>query len=177
MNDEIFFEWLRRLDRYIDPETGRKILLFVDNCSAHGKHDMMPDLSNVRVEFLPPNKTSKVKPLDAGIIAWVKNKYRRRLLMRVFDNIDMGRKSIYNVDVLTAMRWVTEEWDTCPSDVIENCFNHCLKATAQIGEEEREGGSEMVIEDMERDATEHGVTFSRVGLENLLCPEEEDDVV
>lgn len=177
MTAEFFFEWLRRLDRYIGRETGRKILLLVDNCSAHGKHNTLPELSNVRVEFLPPNTTSKVQPLDAGIIAWVKNRYRRRLLMRVFDNIDMGRKSIYNVDVLTAMRWVSEEWDMCPSEVIENCFNHCLKLTAQIEEEKREGSSKMVIEDMERDATEHGVTFTRLGLENLLCPEEEDDVV
>ena len=35
----------------------------------------------------------------------------------------------------------------------------------------------MVIVDMERDETEHGVTFTRVCLENFLCPEEEDDVV
>ena len=35
----------------------------------------------------------------------------------------------------------------------------------------------MVIEDMERDATEHGATFTSVGLDNFLCPEKEDYVV
>lgn len=53
----------------------------------------------------------------------------------------------------------------CPSDMIENCFNHCMKFAAQIGEIGREGCSKAVIEHMERKATEHGVTFARKTLE------------
>lgn len=176
MNTNLFFEWLRRLDRYIGMESGRKILLLIDNCSAHGKEETMPHLDNVRVLFLPPNTTSKVQPLDAGIIAWVKNKYRTRLLLRVFDNIDMGRKSIYNVDVLTAMRWTTEAWSACPPAIFKNCFLHCLKSSVEIVEEERGVNNSDVVDQMERDANEHGVTFTKVALESLLCPEAEDDV-
>ena len=77
---ELFHGWLQRLDQYIGRTPGRKILLLLDDCSAHGKKESLPELQNVHVEFLPPNTTSKVQPLDAGIIAWVKKMYRRRLL-------------------------------------------------------------------------------------------------
>lgn len=46
-----------------------------------------------------------------------------------------------------------------------------------INEENRKEGNNMVLEFMELDAVEHGVDFTRVSLENLLCPHEEDDVV
>ena len=48
-------------------------LLLLDNCPAH------PDikLSNVKLVFLPKNTTSRLQPLDRGIIAWVKTRYKR----------------------------------------------------------------------------------------------------
>jgi len=60
MTRVLFFEWLERLDRYIGTTQGRKILLLIDNCSAHGNDSTIPRLKNVRVAFLPPNTTSKI---------------------------------------------------------------------------------------------------------------------
>jgi hypothetical protein len=37
------------------------------------------DLSNVTIQFLPPNLTSEVQPLDKGIIQSVKLLYRKQL--------------------------------------------------------------------------------------------------
>lgn len=176
MTTPLFFGWLVRFDNFIGQTEGRKVLLLIDNCSAHGKDGTLPPLRHVRVEFLPPNATSKVQPLDAGIIAWVKGKYKRRLLFRVFDNIDMGSKSIYNVDILCAMRWTQEEWESCPANVIKNCFDHCLKQDVEKSEEERGSAVRSTLDSMERDATEHGARFTRTGLENLLNPEEENNV-
>ena len=47
----IFEEWVRERDKRFQKE-GRKIFLVIDNCPAHcqGK-----GISNVRIEFLPPN--------------------------------------------------------------------------------------------------------------------------
>lgn len=86
MTSELFFNWLRRFDRTIGQDEGRKVLLLIDNFSAHGTPETMPTLQNVRVKFLPPNTTSKVQPVDAGIIAWLKAKYWHRSLFRVFEN-------------------------------------------------------------------------------------------
>lgn len=79
----------------------------------------MPTLCNVWVEFLPANTTSKVQPLDSGIIAWVKSKYKILLLLCVFDNIYMERKSIYNAYILCAIMWTDTEWNACPASVIK----------------------------------------------------------
>lgn len=105
MTKELFFWWLERLDSYIRRIFGRKILLLVENCSTHGKKENFPPLQNVCVKFLPPDTTRKMQPLDAGIIAWVKTRYKRRVLFSVFENLDVEKKSINNVDILTDLRW------------------------------------------------------------------------
>ena len=92
MKKDLFFAWFHRLDLYIGATVGRKILLLIDNCSAHGKKKDLPVLHNLRVEFLPPNTTSNVQSLDGGIIAWVKEKYKRRLLVRAFENLETRSK-------------------------------------------------------------------------------------
>lgn len=58
---------------------GRRILLFLDNSSTH------PHLapSNIKLLFLPPNTTSKLQPMDAGIIQNVKLVYRKLLLRHI----------------------------------------------------------------------------------------------
>lgn len=55
----------------------KKILLFIDNCAAHTD---LPALANVKVMFLPANITSKLQPLDQGIIHTFKRFYRREVL-------------------------------------------------------------------------------------------------
>ena len=53
---------------------GQKVLLLLDNVSSH-----FPDieLRSVRLHYLPPNTTSHLQPLDAGIIKTFKSWYRR----------------------------------------------------------------------------------------------------
>lgn len=127
INEELFFEWLEKLVCCNEATQIRKILLLVDNCSAHGKKGDISILQNVRVRFLPPHTTSRVEPLNVGIIAWVKAKYKRRLLLRFFGNLESRSKNIYSVAVLTAVRWTGREWKSCPADVVKNCFTHCFK--------------------------------------------------
>jgi hypothetical protein len=78
MTANIFEKWLRILNnKFI--MNNRRILLIIDNCSAH------PDiqLSNIKLAFLPPNSTSRLQPLDAGIIHAVKVAYRRNFLQHI----------------------------------------------------------------------------------------------
>ena len=56
-----------------------KILLFIDNCSAHPHLDF----SNIKLAFFPPNTTSKLQPMDAGIIQNFKLIYSKKLLRHV----------------------------------------------------------------------------------------------
>lgn len=164
MNTPLFIDWLIRLYRYIDITPDRKILVLFDNYSAHESKDTLPSLQKVRVEFFQPNTTSKVQPLDAGIIAWVKAKYKLRLLLRGFESFEAEKKSIYNLDVLTEIRWTEREWDSCPAQFIHNCFTHRLKQGRKDSKENEttDGVREKdTINRMECDAMEYEVAVQR----------------
>ena len=74
MVSEIFTEWIKDLDRKFSREK-RKVLLFVDNCTAH---PIVPDLKSIQLTFLPPNATSCLQPCDQGIICSFKAKYKNK---------------------------------------------------------------------------------------------------
>lgn len=125
---------------------------------------------------MPSNTTSKVQPIDARIIAWVKKRYNSRLLSSIFENIDAGRKSIFNVGILTVMRWVTEEWLACTDQVIMNCLDHCFMQGGQVVESGEEDEN-ATLNSMSRDALKHEVWFKRASVKNLLYQCDENTVI
>ena len=132
MTRTLFVAWLQRFDRYVSRTPGRKVISFIDNCSANGSEEVLPELQHGDVRFLPVNTTSRLQPLDGGVIATFKATLRRRLLFRLFENIDFGKKSIYSIDILTAMRWVKEEWEMLPNSCIANSFEHCFGTDGNV---------------------------------------------
>ena len=64
MDSILFVEWIREVDRRFTKEE-QKIILLVDNCSAHPSID---NLVSTELIFLPPNTTSKLQPMDQGVI-------------------------------------------------------------------------------------------------------------
>ena len=66
-------------------QQNRKVLLILDNVSCHPSIE----LSNVDLLFLPPNTTAATQPLDAGIIKYLKLKYRQALLNHLLISSDM----------------------------------------------------------------------------------------
>lgn len=94
---------LQGFDGYFGRTVDRKALLLLDSCPSHGGSDTLPPLQHVKVEFLLPKAASKHHPLDAGIVSWVKTKFRKCLRFRIFDNMDSGITSIYIIEVLTAI--------------------------------------------------------------------------
>ncbi|XP_052564774.1 tigger transposable element-derived protein 4-like [Culex pipiens pallens] len=73
MTSLIFEKWLNDLDRKFGEEN-RKVLMFVDNCTAHPKR-LQDKLININLQFFPPNATSVLQPLDLGIIKNLKHYY------------------------------------------------------------------------------------------------------
>jgi hypothetical protein len=100
MTGELFDQYLCRFNLHVD----RKVLLIIDNAPSHlFNKEKYPNLD---IEFLPPNTTSKLQPLDAGIIAAFKQHYRRRQLSHIVNLVEDGRQSDpYNIDQLRGMRW------------------------------------------------------------------------
>lgn len=122
MNTGLFFQWLQRFNEYIGRTTGRRALLLIDNCSAHGTVDSIPSLTNVTVDFLPPNTTSKLQPMDAGIIATFKTRYRKLQYERALDISQGNVDNIYKIDQLTAMKYCRAVWERMGDEVISNCW-------------------------------------------------------
>ena len=89
MTSIIFQQYLDMLSLHIK----RKILLIVDNFSAHdlAKESRSFCWRNIEVIFLPPNLTSKYQPLNAGIIAAFKRRYRQKLLHHALSVIDNNK--------------------------------------------------------------------------------------
>ena len=72
----LFQEWLQEFDYQISIKHNRqRVLLLLDNCTSH-KLDSNLILENVEVYFLLPNTTSKLQPMDSGIIMSFKKHYR-----------------------------------------------------------------------------------------------------
>ena len=68
--------------------SNRSIILLMDNAGCHPK-DLSTKFSNIKVTFLPANTTSKLQPLDLGIIQNFKVHYRRLFLTYI---LSKGRR-------------------------------------------------------------------------------------
>ena len=90
MDSELMEEILRTLNRKCAAED-RKVLLFIDNAPSHPEY-FINCFSHVKIVFLPKNTTSKLQPLDAGIIKNFKVFYRKQLLQHVLARIKPGCK-------------------------------------------------------------------------------------
>lgn len=117
MTSEIFKTELREWDEKLKVEK-RKILLLIDNCPAH------PDveLEQIKLIFMPPNTSSKLQPMDQGVIHSLKCHYRKILLMKMLDAIDKNKT--FSVDLLDAIHFIHMAWEKVSRETIANCFKH-----------------------------------------------------
>ena len=66
MQVSVWHNYLNKLNQIMRWQN-RNILLLADNAPTHIINETI-QLSNINVHFLPPNTTSHLQPLDAGII-------------------------------------------------------------------------------------------------------------
>ena len=121
-----FFAVLARFNRKLIFED-RKVILFLDNATCHPE-SMIGKFSQIKIVFLPKNTTSRLQPLDAGIIRNFKVKYRKRLVKYVLSRIredTSATQIVKGVDVLAAIRWLQEAWKEVTNLTIKNCFEKC----------------------------------------------------
>jgi hypothetical protein len=119
MTAQLFEDWLIQLDRHFKNE-GRKIILFVDNCTAHPQ-DIQKKLQSIKLTFFPPNMTAKLQPLDQGVIKNLKCHYRYRILKKVIEQLEVNKKPM--ITLKDCVEYVTKSWniDVKPK-TISNCF-------------------------------------------------------
>ena len=77
-------------------------------------------MQHVKAAFLPANTTSFLQPMDAGAIACIKRRYRRQQVLSGLNSNDPNNSLLYNVDQLTAMKWIRETWESVKADTVFN---------------------------------------------------------
>lgn len=111
-------------------------------------------------------------------MAWVKNRYSLSPSFHIFFNIDCGGKTVYNVEVFTVKLLKVTDWETCPAEIVKSCFKQGSKQEADRPAKVYEsGGGEKLRAQMQRNATEHSVSVTCIGMDALLISKEENDVV
>lgn len=117
--------------------TSEKVLLIMDNHSSHA--DLVDPKEQVKILELPPNCTSKHQPMDAGIIAAWKVRYRTKLLGIRVDTMTsaaqlreqakerkvirgcMGLAEGGQPHILDAAELGLEAWKEVSAETIERC--------------------------------------------------------
>lgn len=117
MTSFIFSKVLKECDTELERRS-RKILLLVDNSPSH----CSVTLRNIRLEYLPPNTTSVLQPMDQGVIRCLKCYSRTALVMKIIENIE--RKVETKISLLDAIIMLKKSWDKVSKETIANCFIH-----------------------------------------------------
>ncbi|CAI5963338.1 unnamed protein product [Closterium sp. NIES-64] len=115
----------------------RKILVLLDNASSHMLRSQLAwseivcgmrttCMSNVRLVFLPPNTTAFTQPLDQGIIATVKARYRQHWL-RAFTALWNGEGATtavarFRPNLRDVLAWLSDAWMSVGERTIQRCW-------------------------------------------------------
>ena len=123
MTGEILDNVLSSFNHKIRTE-GRSVLLFLDNAGCHPE-DLRNKYSNIKIVFLPANTTSRLQPLDLGIIQNFKVHYRKvflRYILAKIDSCSSASEVAKSVNVLTAIWWIAHAWNEVKAETIVKCF-------------------------------------------------------
>ena len=89
-----------------------KALLLLDNCPAHPPaENLISRCGKIKVSYLPKNTTSRIQPLDQGIIATLKCNYRHLLLSKLIDDDIIISECLKKVNVKEVIYHVGNAWD------------------------------------------------------------------
>ena len=123
MDFNILDEVLSKLNRKLARKQ-RNVILFLDNAPCHPR-DMKGKYDHIKIVFFPPNCTSRLQPLDLGIIQAFKLKYMKLMLTHVVSKIDdcnSATEVCKSVDLLQAIRWIAQAWESVSDSTIKKCF-------------------------------------------------------
>ena len=105
----------------------RKELLFLDNFSCHvlgvETASQNEGLQNLRVEWLPPNCTSLVQPVDIGFGNTFKQRYRAFVHTHMANMVFHDKPARMGIDHMRVCAWLGREWNSLNNTkAVRLCF-------------------------------------------------------
>ncbi|XP_052242038.1 jerky protein homolog-like [Dreissena polymorpha] len=132
MTSAIFEDWFHRhfvtaVRRHLRQQRlPTKALLLLDNCGAHPKTLASKDRKIV-ISFLPKNTTSKIQPMDMGIIANSKRMYRRHLVKSITARGDLSLPEfLKRRTIKEAIYMFASAWEEVSRQSIHGCWRRAL---------------------------------------------------
>ncbi|GBO40936.1 hypothetical protein AVEN_17130-1 [Araneus ventricosus] len=104
---------------------------------------------NLGAVFCPANTTTKLQPMDQGIIRSFEINYRRQFVHKLVDAIDEG--STLKINVLDSMGMTDYTWRNATQKTVQNCFKN---AGFKIGCKEEKEINEKESKSIEKEAEE-----------------------
>eukprot|EP00171_Calliarthron_tuberculosum_P005173 IDg5173t1 len=121
---------------FVQKKTTKKVALLVDNASSHS--NLSNSQEQVSIIALPPNVTAVHQPMDLGIIAAWKKRYRREMLREIVKDIETrtarrelnkknpggmnGLAQGYAPHILDVANLAKHSWDGVSQNTIARCW-------------------------------------------------------
>ncbi|CAI5954859.1 unnamed protein product [Closterium sp. NIES-64] len=136
MTSSLFTHYIEQLDAAMNAED-RNIVVLHDNASSHNlttagavTEDLFGfrtrALKNVRLVFMHPNTTCFIQPLDQGLIAMAKARYRQHWLC-AFTGMWTAEGATsaaarFKPNLRLVLEWLHDAWMNIPRSTIQRCW-------------------------------------------------------
>ena len=105
------------------------IQFLIENCSAHNEKLLQIQDPNVTIQYLPPNTTSLIQPMDQAVLNSVKSHQKKQFNFSMFKYCEENffETSCFNdflkkYTILVAIYDIFEGWSQVPKSTIEKSF-------------------------------------------------------
>nr|XP_031842437.1 jerky protein homolog-like [Nomia melanderi] len=167
----------RRLE---NGDVGGKVILLLENCSSHILPAENLKDGNFEIMYLPPNIAPILQPMDQGIIAKIKLRFRHSLIKKVLQCSGEINKFYKDYNIKDCIATLDTCWQEVTAQNVRNSWRKILKGLkGKTMEEEEEEGEETndsetpSIVQMLKDYTSSTVNAKEIEEWMESCDEEE----
>ncbi|XP_006005077.1 tigger transposable element-derived protein 4 [Latimeria chalumnae] len=116
MTAEVFEKWIRKIDEQFQTQH-RRVVIFVDQCSAHPE---VRNMKSVELVFLPTNSASNLIPMKQGVIKSLVVKYKCQFIKRFVECVESGQE--FKLSLLEATDLLHLSWRNVSPQTIVHSF-------------------------------------------------------
>ena len=113
----LFEQSVRELDRKFSSE-GRYVALVIDGCPDHLQ---IENLKAIKLFSLPSKETSKIQPMDQGVIRSLKAMCHKNVVRKIIRSVERN-KTLPKISLLQEMQMLVVALNAQTTQTIVNCF-------------------------------------------------------